>query len=135
MNIRPISWQETIPLRHRVLWPDKDPEYCLVEGEEDARHFGAFRSGELVAVASVFPTDRGPQLRKFATVAEYQGQGIGSALMIHIIEEIKRLDVPCFWCDARESAQGFYERFGMKVEGKRFYKYNIPHIRLSLSLK
>jgi len=50
MVIRNISWEETIPLRQSVLWPTKPPEYCHVEGEQDALHFGAFTNDELVCV-------------------------------------------------------------------------------------
>ena len=48
MVIRDISWEQTIPLRHSILWPNKPPEYCHVEGDRDALHFGAFTNDELV---------------------------------------------------------------------------------------
>lgn len=42
MNIRTISWKQTILLRHRVLWPSQPPEYCHVDGDEAGQHFGAY---------------------------------------------------------------------------------------------
>jgi len=135
LEIRRIEWQEAIPLRHRILWPNESPEFCRVEGDEDAWHFGAFLPEGLVSVASVYLAVNVARLRKFATAAEYQGKGIGSALLKHILVELADNGVCYFWCDARESAMGFYERFGMKPEGDRFYKGAVPYFRMSVELK
>ena len=75
MEIRNISWEQTIPLRQSVLWPNKPPEYCHVYGDNDAMHFGAFANDKLVCFASVYITSDKARLRKFATKTDYQGQG------------------------------------------------------------
>ena len=72
MEIRSITWQETIPLRHQVLWPCKPPEFCHVKGDSDALHYGAFVDDVLVCVASVYLTLNKARLRKFSTDARYQ---------------------------------------------------------------
>ena len=132
MDIRRISWEETIPLRHQVLWPNKKIEYCYVEGDQTAWHYGVFELEKLVSVASIFPENKSARLRKFATAENYQGQGIGTAVIKHIISELKSKEVTEFWCDARESAIGFYERFEMRVEGEKFFKGHIPYFKMSL---
>ncbi|WP_461537054.1 GNAT family N-acetyltransferase [Spongorhabdus nitratireducens] len=135
MEICRIQWQETIPLRHAVLWPEKAPEFCHVEGDKDAWHFGAFHAGRLVSVASVYPDGDSARLRKFATATGLQGQGIGTRMVEHILSELKRNGFSRFWCDARESAMGFYQRFGMKPYGERFYKSDVPYFKMSVPLE
>lgn len=135
MEIRRIRWQETIALRHAVLWPNRPPEFCHVEGDEDAWHFGAYLPEGLVSVASVYPENRTARLRKFATAPRFQGKGIGTGMLNHILSELRNKGIGHFWCDARESAMGFYERFGMKPDGERFYKGEVPYVRMSLQLK
>ena len=134
MEIRNISWEQTIPLRHRILWPMKPPEYCHVEGDQDALHFGAFTNNELVCVASVYLKSDKARLRKFATKADCQGQGIGSKMLESIIQSLKNTEVKVFWCDARESALSFYQRFGMLQYGERFYKEDVSYFKMEVVL-
>jgi predicted GNAT family N-acyltransferase len=135
MEIRNISWEQTIPLRQSVLWPMKPPEYCHVEGDHDAFHFGAFASDELVCVASVYIKSDKARLRKFATKTDYQGQGIGSQMLKSILYTLKSTDAKVFWCDARESALSFYQRFGMQSYGERFYKADVSYFKMEVALQ
>ncbi|WP_394223157.1 GNAT family N-acetyltransferase [Alteromonas gracilis] len=134
MEIRNISWEQTIPLRQSVLWPNKPPEFCHVDGDTDAIHFGAFTNGQLVCVASVYIKSDKARLRKFATKTDYQGQGIGSQMLKFIIHSLKNTVVKLFWCDARESALSFYQRFGMQPYGERFYKANVSYFKMEVKL-
>lgn len=134
MDIRPIPWQDTLPLRHAVLWPELPAAASRVEGDESARHYGAFVDGGLVAVASIFAEGRTARLRKFATAPAHQGQGIGSAMLAHILSGLREEGYAEFWCDARESALGFYARFGLRPEGERFFKSGVAYFRLRLPL-
>ena len=134
IEVRNISWKETIPLRHSVLWPTKPVEYCHVEGDDEALHFGAFIDGELACVASVFMASGKARLRKFATKAECQNQGLGSHMLAFILKALKDTNTTTFWCDARESAIGFYQRFGMQPHGERFYKADVPYFKMALTL-
>ena len=135
MDIRRIQWQETIALRHKVLWPNESPEFCHIDGDENAWHFGAFVQNGLVSVASVYPDGKMARLRKFATTTAYQGKGIGSEMLKHILAESANSGIDQFWCDARESAIGFYTRFGMRPEGDRFYKGTVPYFKMSVQLR
>lgn len=134
MEVVNLNWQETIPIRHQVLWPDKPPEFCKVEGDEAAQHYGVKKDGVLVSVASIYFAQDSVRLRKFATLETFQSQGIGSFLFQHIIEELTHAGVSYLWFDARESAQSFYERFGCFVEGERFYKGDIPYFKMRREL-
>jgi len=134
INIQPISIEQALPVRHQVLWPSKPVEFCRVEGDDGARHYGAFASGQLVCVASIYICQDVARLRKFATLADFQGQGIGSAMLKHILGQLRQQGVACFWCDARETALGLYRRFGMQSEGERFYKSEVAYFKMALDL-
>ena len=61
-------------------------------------------------------------------------QGIGSAMLNYIIDELTKEALSSFWCDARESAMQFYMRFGFVSEGDRFYKSDLAYNKLVLKL-
>jgi ribosomal protein S18 acetylase RimI-like enzyme len=141
IEIRAIPLDDSLlSIRQAVLWPDKALSSLRVEGDENALHFGCFLGrnlseekldNKLVSVASIYITQHTARLRKFATLANYQHQGIGSTLLSYIVDLIGTKNVSYFWCDARESATLFYEKFGMQKEGDIFYKSMIPYYRMS----
>ncbi|MGK0270416.1 MAG: ribosomal protein S18 acetylase RimI-like enzyme [Cocleimonas sp.] len=155
MQIINLQWQDTLAIRQEVLWPDKSQDFCRVEGDEDALHFGvildydSLADKKLICVASIYPdpihvnnTDtrknnnnhKGAHLRKFATLVSYQKRGIGSLVIRHIIDQLKAQNSTYLRCDTRESALAFYQRFGFTVEGSRFYKGDIPYFKMQLRI-
>jgi [ribosomal protein S18]-alanine N-acetyltransferase len=69
------------------------------------------------------------ELESIAVVAEDQGQGIGSALMKGLFEELKRASVRELELELRESnraARRFYERVGFSETGRRPRYYRNP---------
>lgn len=141
IEIRAIPLDDSLlGIRQTVLWPDKALSSLRVEGDENALHFGSFLgrklseeklANKLVSVASIYIAQNTARLRKFATLADYQHQGVGSTLLSYMLDVIGTKDVSYFWCDARASATLFYERFGMQKEGDIFYKSAIPYYRMS----
>ncbi|XXG95469.1 hypothetical protein Hte_001733 [Hypoxylon texense] len=138
VTVRPISAAETYALRHAVLWPDKPMSYVQLPDDLKGQHFGAFTNDnpeELVSIISLFIDDSGEaRFRKFATASEWQGKGIGTALLKYTIEAAVKLGATSIWCDARQSALGFYRRFGMSGEGAVFFKGEVPYLRMSRPL-
>ena len=142
--IRPISTEQTYPLRHAVLWPDKPFDYVKIENDDEGHHYGAFRDDELVAVISLFvdgetanprrAVRRTARFRKFAARPDCQRMGIGTQLMNHVIAEARRMNATTLWCDARLDAADFYRRFGMEPVSEVFYKGLIPYAKFSLTL-
>jgi len=128
LTIVKLSANETLSLRHTVLWPNEPLDFCKVEGDEDALHYGIEHDRKLICVASIFITGNSARLRKFATLVEFQGQGIGSFLIEHILLVLQEKNIKTFWCDARQKASSFYERLKMKSKGEVFYKADIPYI-------
>ncbi|MFT6405003.1 MAG: putative GNAT family N-acyltransferase [Marinomonas primoryensis] len=142
--IRRITVEAALPIRHRVLWPNKTMEECRVEDDDSGEHFGVFINETLVCVASIFMTEpfstalfskkqQTARLRKFATIEEYQNKGIGRFVLKHIMDLMRQQSVSVFWCDARENAISFYEKFGMSAQGERFFKDDIPYQKMAVT--
>lgn len=138
MIIQAISWQQSLPIRHKVLWPNKPEIFCQIEEDKDANHYGAFIENHLVCVASLYSkTISGVtrvRLRKFATLEEFQGKGIGRKLLEHMIYDLTAKGVHYFWCDARKSAVDFYKKSDFKCLGNEFYKFDIAYFKMELKL-
>lgn len=133
MDIRTIQWEETLPIRHKVLWPSKSALFCKVDGDEIAKHYGVYIKAKLVSVASVYIENNVARLRKFATLVEHQGCGIGSKLLTHILSELENIGTESFWCDARKTAIGFYKKFGMKKQGAEFNKSGLLYLKMEIN--
>lgn len=135
MKIQKVDLQQVLPIRQRVLWPDKPISFCQVANDDTASHFGGFIDQMLVCVASVYIDGNEARLRKFATLVEYQGQGVGSGLLRHVLDQLAFHNVDYFWCDARTSAVDFYRRFGLQVEGGEFEKSGVMYCKMSCRRK
>lgn len=134
IEIRRIQPADTYVLRHQVLWPDKPLSYVKVENDDTGLHFGAFRAQELVSVISLFVEGEEARFRKFATHLKCQRQGLGSALLTHVLAEAKRHGASRIWCDARLDSAAFYGRFGLQPVGEIFYKGLIAYVQMERKL-
>ena len=130
-------------LRTRVLRPPGTPPVVLPEDERPGTlHVGAFADGVLACVATIYPeampgtpdAPDGPtpaeratafRLRGMATDPAHQGRGLGSAVVRRLLAHVAAEGASVLWCNARVSAQGFYERLGFVTEGPEF---DIPGI-------
>jgi len=128
-NIRQITAAETIPLRHSVLRPHQPISACHYPGDDDEVnfHIGAFHDEQLICVASYFlekhpDLDGSPQyrLRGMATHPDFRKQGAGSQLLAKGNEILTEKEVPVWWCNARISAAGYYEKAGLSQLGEVF---------------
>lgn len=134
MQVLRIKAIDTHPIRHKMLRPSGTLEDCIFQGDSDELtfHLGAFVDKKLVSVASFyfersdkFPDTYQYRLRGMATLPEYQGQGLSSALLKTAFPVIKQNQCTLLWCNAREKAMGFYKKVGFLPTGDFF---NIPHI-------
>jgi GNAT superfamily N-acetyltransferase len=142
--VRQISAAETVPLRHAVLRPGRLVETALFPGDDlpSTRHFGAFRDGRLLCIASLFeaelPEEPGVaaiQLRGMATAADAQRTGMGRALVFGCTAFARERGARLLWCNARVYASGFYSKLGFEIVGKEFDIPDVgPHYRMKLEL-
>lgn len=125
MKVLRISAIDTYPIRQQVLVPDHDLQKAKFENDDDedlSFHLGAFKDSMLVSVASFyyernpkFPDQHQYQLRGMATLPGYQRQGLSSELLNMAFPIIKQNFCTMLWCNAKESAIGFYEKVGFKT--------------------
>jgi GNAT superfamily N-acetyltransferase len=128
MYIQKITSQDTWPIRHAVMWPDKPIDHVRLPDDEQGLHFGCYDHGRLVSVISLFITGDEAQFRKFATCADFQGKGYGTALLQHIVNEAGLYGIRRLWCNARVSKSSFYERAGFRYTGNTFEKDGIAYV-------
>ena len=154
--MRRITPQQTVPLRHAVLWPNKPVEYVLLPEDSTGYHYEAFddsTTGEPLAVISLFledippegdpdahrgadsPTPAMARFRKFACEPSFQGRGIGTTLLRYVLD-VTRDELNCrvLWCDARVESAGWYERRGLSKFGRTFYKGEVEYIRMRVQV-
>ncbi|PIF71627.1 GNAT family N-acetyltransferase [Flavobacterium sp. 2] len=122
MEIKEITAAETWNIRHNVMWPDQPFEFVQLEENNSGFHFGVFIEDKLVSIVSCFIVGEEMQFRKLATLEEYQGKGIASHLLKHILQFAKEKNLNKVWCNARSNKKSFYEKFGMKDTFKIFSK-------------
>jgi len=137
LDIVEVDLQKVLPVRHRVLWPDKPLSFCNVAGDEEARHFAVMLEQCVVSVASIYlsindENKKVARLRKFATLMDHQNKGFGGQLLEYILKILDRENVSLVWLDARQSTMPFYCRFGFsKKEGaKEFFKSGIAYVQM-----
>lgn len=150
MQTRIITPEDTVSLRHAVLWPDKPQSYVLLPEDSTGHHYGAFLSSKdnsaPVAVISLFlepiplppyqdaAPPRAARFRKFACQRDYQGQGIGSTLLRYAFDAARGMGCVVIWCDARLETAAWYERRGMSRFGETFFKGEVEYVRMKVDL-
>lgn len=134
IEIQKVNAEALIDIRHAVLWPDKPREFVRVAEDDSGIHFGLHYDGPLVSVISLFAEGPGIRFRKFATLPDYQGKGLGSRLLQHVITFATEQGFERIWCDARTDALGFYERFGFKPFSEPFFKEHIEYYKIERML-
>jgi predicted GNAT family N-acyltransferase len=142
ITCRRVDVDAILPLRHRILRAGLPFESAMFDGDHDAstRHYAAVRGDEPVGSLSLMASqwDGKPawQLRGMATDARLQRHGLGGRLLAVAVAEARR-DEPAriFWCNARTSAVGFYEKSGWRVVSEPFHMPTAgPHVRMVFEL-
>lgn len=130
--IRAVTATEVRPLRHRVLRPEQPIASTVYPGDDlpGSVHLGAFDGNDvlgssLVGIASLYDEARpavpgGWRLRGMATAPHMQRRGVGADLLASCIEHVAAAGGAELWCNARQSALGFYLRAGFEVSGEEF---------------
>lgn len=150
MDVRPITAEQTRPLRAEILRPGQDPESLVYPGDDvpGSFHAGAFERGALVGIATVYPepmpvqpdaavgADNAFRLRGMATKRHLQGRGLGRAVLERCIEHVRESGAEVLWCNARVGALGFYRRLGFETVGDEFEIEGIgPHFVMWLRVR
>lgn len=138
MKVLRINASDTYQIRNQVLRPGKPIDSCHFKNDENEQsfHLGAFIDSQLVSVASFYfekhkdlAEEYQYRLRGMATLAEHQGKGLSSALLKTAFPIIKQNFCQLLWCNARTTAQGFYQKVGFEKIGEEFDIKDVgPHV-------
>jgi len=128
LTVRFVDVDAIRPLRRAILRPTRPPEKSVYQQDDlpDTVHLAAYDdAGALVGCVTVFPQEYADEpkawrLRGMATTEEMRGAGVGRQLLDVAIEAVRAAGAPVLWCNARQNAEGFYERFGFVGVGERF---------------
>ena len=122
------------PLRHVVLREGRPETESVYPQDElpEAFHLAVLdEHGRVVACGTFFPEPyegrSAWRLRGMATDAGVRGLGYGSALMHDALLRLSQRGADLLWCNARETALGFYRRFGFTTVGEEFVSVGVPH--------
>jgi len=129
-----VDVTQILDLRRRILRPglpiaaSEYPQDHL----EETHHWAILDAGHVVACLTQFPERYDSQhawrLRGMAVDPSYQGRGFGQALVNKATEVVVLDGAELFWCNARVSAAGFYEKQGFELLGPVFLtEPGVPH--------
>lgn len=133
-QIEQIRFDLTWPIRHEAMYPDLPFDSIKLADDPNGLHFGLYIENQLIAVVSLFNKDRIYQFRKFATKTTEQGKGYGTILLNHIINYVRERGGQKLWCNARLSASGFYNKFGMVQTDEPYTSNGIEFVTMELQL-
>jgi predicted GNAT family N-acyltransferase len=72
---------------------------------------------------------------RMAVLPEWRGAGVGTALLLHLIEAARAAGLREVVLHAQTHAQPFYERHGLAPEGEVFFEAGIPHRLMRMRLQ
>ena len=133
-QIRPeLTWR----LRQEILYPESGLNEMAMEEDNHGYHFAAFKDNKIVGVVSLFQKNTDFQFRKFAIAADVQGTGIGKIMLQYLTDFAVTGGATRIWCNARDTAVAFYEKYGFVSTGKLFTRggFNYEIVEKTLSLK
>jgi len=130
LRVEDVAAEATHDLRWRILRESRPgaPVVFPEDRRPDAFHLGVRDDdGAILAVAS-FSTEATPhrpgrvavRLRGMAVDWPAQHHGLGRLLITTVVERLRHAGVEVLWCNARDSAAGFYARLGFGVVGEGF---------------
>ena len=119
-----------IQLRQTILRDPLGLQFTQEELEEEKDHIliVAYEEDSILGCCMLKKLDAQTlQLRQMAVKNNLQRKGIGASIMI-VAENLSRdKGYKKIVMHARDSAIGFYERFGYKQKGDQFLEINLPH--------
>lgn len=133
MKIEPITLEQCLDLRQKVLWPDRPRESLQLAEDNDntARHYGLFVHDKLISCVSLFMTNNDVwTIRKFATLEEYQSRGYGTQLLQQTLNMADAAGIKKVTLDSRRTAIRFYQKAGFQICSETFIKDGVEFVKM-----
>jgi len=135
MGLRQIDhgskeYGQMLALRHQILRAPLGLGFSdnELEREKEDVLIAAFEEEEMLGCCVLsWVAPQKMRIRQMAVNATLQRKGIGASLM-NFSETLAR-DKGCRWImmHARDTAIGFYEKFGYRITGEPFVEVGLPH--------
>ena len=144
--IQHVDAVQVRPMRQCVLRPRQAIEHMVYPGDEAAEtfHLAAMNpAGQVIGIASYYlePHPHNGRaddwrLRGMAVDEARRGLGLGRHLIEAGLDHIREQGGKRLWCNARVTAQPFYEKLGFIAEGNAFDIPTIgPHFVMAVDLE
>ena len=102
------------------------------DADENSSHVLAFsEKRDVVGTGRLEPTGK---IARLAVLGEYRGQGVGSAMLIRLVEEARQRGFDQVYLHAQTHALSFYKKFGFVSDEETFSEGGIPHVLARLDL-
>lgn len=99
-----------------------------VDGKDaDAIHLLAIEDGRAVGTARLLIAGEVGKIGRVAVLSDMRGCGLGKALVLFAVEELRRRGASRAMLGAQTHALGFYEALGFAAFGPEFMDAGIPH--------
>ncbi len=134
--IRPATWQadrhEISFVRRQVSIVEQPESEGWDEADENGSHVLVFsEKRDVVGTGRIEPTGN---IARPAVLAEYRGQGVGSAMLTRLVEEARQRGFSQVYLHAQTHAFDFYQKFGFVSDEKIFSKGGILHVLARLDM-
>lgn len=113
--------EQQVPLEEE--WDALDPDSAHVLARDD--------NGRPIGTGRLTPEHK---IGRMAVLAEWRGKGVGSALLIALLDEARRRRWEQVSLNAQIDAIGFYRRHGFESYGEQFMEAGIKHQRMRKAL-
>jgi len=102
------------------------------DADKNSSHVLAFsEKRDAVGTGRIEPTGK---IARLAVLAEYRGQGVGTAILTRLIEEARQNGFSQVFLHAQTHALNFYKKFGFVSDEEIFSEGGIPHVLARLDI-
>ncbi|MCU7549714.1 GNAT family N-acetyltransferase [Chitinophagaceae bacterium LB-8] len=123
------DYEEMVHLRKKMLLDPFGISHSYINPEQERQHFlvGAFEDALIGCCLLSRIGDSTLQLRQMAVNIDFQGRGVGAAIVAFAEELAKKNGFTKLVLHARDTAKGFYSKCGYQVVGDEFYEVGLKH--------
>ncbi len=124
------EYEQMVQMRHTMLRRPLGLSFTTEELEKEKNNIliAAFDDDDMLACCMLTKVDDETiQLRQMAVRDNLQGKGIGASIMTFAENLARDKNYKRLIMHARNTAIGFYEKFGYKTHGTEFIEVNLPH--------
>jgi GMP synthase (glutamine-hydrolysing) len=137
IELQLLDWADAKPLAAQIRRTVFIEEQQVPESEEwddqdkSSLHIVAIKDDEAIATARL--TQEG-KIGRMAVLNNYRKQGIGSMILVKLIDVAKQQGHQQIKLWSQTYAQGFYKKHGFVAQGNEFLDAGIPHIEMHLNI-